>query len=141
MFPLAYVAGILDGEGSISIRNQAPHHNFQIRIVVVNTFLPLLKNLQEQFAGSIYQRKPIGLSKKECYEWVSTGNQAEGILKQLLPYLLIKRKQAELAIFAWANRQAAPRKKRREPVPKPILDFRAASYAQMKQLNGRYTGG
>lgn len=100
----AYVAGIIDGEGYIGIdksktmpqRRCSPR--YQPEVVVVNSYLPLLEWLQREFGGSIMARKKQKDHHKPTWCWKLVNRQAAEFCKDLLPYLLVKKQNAELLI-------------------------------------------
>lgn len=103
---LGYIAGILDGEGSIYISRRIPkdgHHRTVIHrafVIIVNTNLELLSWITAKVGqGSISQHNgaPTG-HKKPCYKYVICGPAAARLLSDLLPMLIVKRKRAEIAI-------------------------------------------
>lgn len=100
----AYIAGFLDGEGYIGISVhrrkdwKRPYYTTQINIY--NTDIFVLQSMVENAGvGTIY----LGHRKerphhKVIYVWRTTGIKAIELLKELLPYLRVKKEQAELAI-------------------------------------------
>ena len=96
---LAYLAGLLDGDGSITLKRVNKHKaSFKLLIFVANTNMPVLKWIQNKFGGKIYVydrqdgiRKPLG-------KWHTFTNNAYTVLKQIYPYLIIKKEHAKLAI-------------------------------------------
>lgn len=62
--------------------------------------------LHEQFGGSVSDYKRASRPKeKRLYQWVLQANQAASFLELILPHLLIKKKQAELAIDFQRNKR------------------------------------
>ena len=62
---LAYLAGIIDGEGTIviakgKIRKGRINHPYSLRLVVMNTDIRLIEWLKENFGGSIHTKRSIG---------------------------------------------------------------------------------
>lgn len=99
---LAYLAGIIDGEGSIGFEHLAPRAKrpksyYVCRLTVINTNKDIIDRLKQTFKGTSDIRKPIK-NRKVCYRWYVLGNDLEIAIKSLLPYLCIKRKQAELVL-------------------------------------------
>jgi len=95
---LAYMAGIVDGEGSINLikassRHRHPAGEIYAQLGVTNTNEWVIRWFQYTFGGSINK------DKKGCYRWNVTHRKAAKILRVLLPYLRIKKPQAELAIL------------------------------------------
>ena len=97
---LAYVAGIFDGEGSISISARESHgyRTIGVSICVVNTKEWLITFLKMQFGGYIYFRDTPESQHKNSWQWTKQGKKAVEFLELILPYLQLKRPQAELAI-------------------------------------------
>ena len=138
---LAYLAGIIDGEGCIGIECMAPHqkkdgtwirkHNYYTpRLTVINTSQEIMTLLSHFFIGGIFDKRKEIPGRKICYRWHIFGENLEYAIKCLLPYLIIKKEQAELAI------------KFRETVGKTgwyvseeTLAIRHNLYQQCKKLN------
>ena len=132
----AYLAGIMDGEGTFGIYRSKDGRNHHLRCYVVNTDPKLITWLYDTFGGLVYSRK----SKKNPhwklkYEWVLCKGETVDLVELLLPYLIIKRDQAELAIkFRTSfNNQY----NRNNPLPLSVLSFRDKCYYGMKSLNNQ----
>jgi hypothetical protein len=108
----AYTAGIIDGEGSISLvlittrrtKSGRPATAPKLVIQVGNTNIKLIQWLVKTWqmgsvAGPYYVKNP---NAKPHYCWRVRGPVAAKLLHQLLPYLVIKRQQAELGLRAAA---------------------------------------
>jgi len=97
---LAYIAGIIDGEGSISlhIRREHGYKTCGLTICVANTNEWLINLLKIQFTGHIYFRESFIPKHKDAWQWTITGKKAAEFIKLIIPYLQIKRHQAELAL-------------------------------------------
>ena len=97
----AYIAGIVDGEGCISLyKNRA---TYIPRLTIVNTNPLLSEYLQTKLGGNTYKSK-----KKEgwkvAYNWQVQNQLALDIVKTLLPYLILKRELALLFLSLQAIR-------------------------------------
>ena len=101
---LAYLAGVFDGEGCVGAypHRRAPASE-RVRYIVtvqVGQSLPGLSVIQQfhkKFGGKIDEIKhPQG--KATCYRWTARGQRAAVALRELLPFLQVKRTQAQLAI-------------------------------------------
>ena len=112
---LAYTAGIVDGEGTIKLRTNKSY--YEVEVFVTNTNEWLIQWLKMQFGGRIYlmkdsSRKP---NARDGFRWRLISRQASEFLKLILPYLQIKRPQAELAI-AYQKRRRKPWMRRQSKV-------------------------
>ena len=91
----AYVAGIIDGEGNISMKKDAGYYN--LSVAVTNTDKEVLEFIANKFGKNIFE---IGVRKgrKRCFRWIIGGEPAVKMLERLLPYFIIKKKQAMIGI-------------------------------------------
>lgn len=97
---IAYLAGIIDGEGCITIYNRILRGKRNIVPIVQVTncntnLLEWIKNKTE--VGKIYKvvRTKQPSNWKDLYYWdIRNGKNIEFLLKQLLPYLIIKKEHA-----------------------------------------------
>jgi LAGLIDADG-like domain len=89
----AYFAGFFDGEGCIS--GDKKH---SLRLALVNTDKRILEYFKSRYGGNIRQFvRHDGWSA--CWIWeLGDMRQIESILLQLLPYLIVKREQAKVAL-------------------------------------------
>jgi hypothetical protein len=96
----AYIAGIMDGEGSIFLFQARTRNNrIAIRMSVSNTDLDLLEWIREKTGiGSIVTKPSKNPKHKNANWWQANAEAAEHVLTQILPYLVIKREQAEIAL-------------------------------------------
>ena len=100
---LAYTAGILDGEGCVMLTKKsynAPRVGFYVLLVVtvVNTNEWLIQWLKMQFGGMATVETPLSNNSRDIWRWTVSSSKASDFLQMILPYLQIKRPQAELAI-------------------------------------------
>lgn len=97
---LAYIAGLFDGEGSITIQkrtNKNKNSYHWLRIQIANTNYDLIVWLQKMIGGHIVSHQ--GKSpRKLCYIWLLVSNPAKEFLKLIYPYLIIKKSKTEIAI-------------------------------------------
>ena len=99
----AYLAGIVDGEGCITLHRRSPQGKnnpvYALFVEISNTSPALKKWLDERFPDKTYYRfiTKAQPHHKQGYEWVLSGNrQVMVFLREIVPYLVIKREQAEL---------------------------------------------
>jgi hypothetical protein len=101
-----YLAAMLDAEGTICMYvtaadSKQPNH-CSLQVVIYNTSIVLMKWFVTNFGGKFYTRtKQTGLikSSKEQYAWHPSGSKnREKILLGVLPYLVVKKEQAKLAL-------------------------------------------
>jgi len=124
-----YVAGILDGEGSLSIHKTSNQGgSYRLQIVIYGTCVKLMKWLLGNFGGTFYSREnnPSGWGKtshRRIYKWNLSGRaNKERFLLGVLPYLIIKKEQAEVALefIRLGNSQVPEIRKRLEEKMKSL---------------------
>ena len=97
---LAYLAGIVDGEGCVRIHVQllrkarSPCHH--VELVIINTNDALIAWLLREIGGYVYTRRKEQPHHKTSMCWIVTSTNAENLLAALFPYLTVKKPQAAL---------------------------------------------
>lgn len=101
----AYLAGIIDGEGHIALHHHSKkgkpgNYYYVIHVAVVNTSTTLKKWFERHmsknatFFISHRENRP---QWRDCWHWTMNGaQQCMVFLREISPYLIIKKKQAEL---------------------------------------------
>ncbi len=136
---LSYMAGIIDGEGSINIeiQSQSIRHNrkcdyYSLRLLVINTNLPLLNWIVSHFGGTITARKPVP-NRRQCYKWNLCSHNAAEVLKQCQQYMIVKKAHTEVFIkFASTMSHANVR------LSDELLSYRRELYLALKHINKTY---
>jgi hypothetical protein len=101
----AYIAGLIDGEGNITITKNTPGRGrqckrvqMQLRVCIYNTNEMLIDWCMNTVGyGSKYVRKSKNLKHKDGITFLTTAQQAKRLLKDVYPYLTIKKPMADLA--------------------------------------------
>jgi len=141
-----YIAGFFDGEGWICITRHLPYKKYKqknlvyhLRIGIENTDLDVLKKIQKRYKGNIYTRKKRrALNRKITHLWYLNGNNASDFLLDIKEFLIIKKKQANLAIKYQRHIQKYMRKNpnfRDRGLSKETLKFRENIVQQIRKLN------
>jgi len=123
---LAYLAGLFDGEGYVTIvlSKSERVHQYWLQIGIVNTNRAVLEHMEAVFGvGRLHARKPTARSL-ECWKWQATNRDAAHVLDLLRPYLRIK---AEVAGIG-SEFQARIRERNNN-------DWRAEMKARISALN------
>lgn len=136
----AYIAGIIDGDGCISIarspQRHRPHTKFpyyQLRIVVAMTDKKTIDFLVGKTHGYylfIKRKKP----NKPVHLWQITTGVAENLLKQIKPYLITKAEHVKVAL---AFRKLKDARLRTCPLKQSNFNERTKLFQAMKHLNQR----
>lgn len=103
----AYIAGIIDGEGSVLLQRFHKNEFPSPCVSVASTTLELLNYLKEAVWGGVVKRKKnYNIEKhKDCYSYVIKYDMAINLLKEVYPYLIIevKKKRAEMILKYYKN--------------------------------------
>lgn len=103
---LAYLAGLVDGEGYIGIKKSpaykcqgriTPGYHARIQVRMVNE--AAIKHLAETLGGWYYKEKPNAHKGRLLYCYQASDAKAATVLKQLLPYLRVKKVSAETVLL------------------------------------------
>lgn len=97
-----YLAGLIDGDGSLGI-SAHPHEsnyiNYDTTVAVGLTHLPTIKWLKKTFGGQFYTTQDRRPNRKPSHHWyVSTSDHQLSILKMVTPSLKLKQRQGETII-------------------------------------------
>jgi hypothetical protein len=104
---LAYLAGVVDADGSISVRKStykmrvtgdAKQPVYFARVKVGQVEPQAVDLLKATFGGTVFQSAAHSRNGRPFHLWEIHSNKAAVALQAMLPYLRIKRAQAENAI-------------------------------------------
>jgi hypothetical protein len=101
---VSYAAGVFDGEGSVGINFRPLGPAYWLVVSVANTERRLVDWLKTTFGGCVRvssRKRP----NRPCFQWTLTTRQAGDFLALVLPFLLVKREQALLALEFQAFKQ------------------------------------
>lgn len=135
----AYVAGIVDGEGSIGIARSKTQEmiggiRYEMYVTVSNTNEWVIQWLKFNFGGSVSYVKSRAVNQKPFWCWRIQTRQAASFLRLVIPYLRIKQYHAQLAL----QFQDAKRKRQQWiPKTKEERELEETQYYRIKQLNKR----
>jgi len=139
---LAYAAGIIDGEGSITIsRIKRPEtrggyiYLMEVKVGMTDTIVPHW--LLDKFGGNL--RLYIKSQGKPQFVWTVSSKKAKSVLETLLPYLKLKNEQAQTAIGFQKLKKG--RGFWHEGNPKPFILIEAESILRNKMCELNYNKG
>jgi len=123
---LAYVAGLLDGEGCITGSSNGTQH--YITVFISNSNMPILDWLQHLFDGGA--RHWNGNKKgRRVEKWIIPGKQVTPFLKLMIPFLKIKRPQLYKAM---AIRSMIERKAKDERISRAICQLQSLNQVKIE---------
>jgi len=102
---IAYIAGLIDGEGYIGIKKdkgyqcqerKTPGYHARIQIRMVDE--PAIKFISESLGGWYYKEKPSCKNGRPLFCYQASDKRVEDILKTIIPYLRVKKESAQTVI-------------------------------------------
>jgi len=149
-----YFAGLFDGEGCVNICERSARYGgpgqvtptFRCELSLSNTHHGVMLHITQTIGGNLYKQKRAGEFKKNgeprrpLWRWGAGQAESQHILTHILPFLIIKRQQALLALAYWESIN----KLRRQPHPGKIgklrlspeeIESRRQFVQQMQTLN------
>lgn len=98
----ARLAAFIDGEGGIYLKPassfKGKYKTLYLSVCVINTDPRLVQWCVRNFGGKIQRRYKKATMSRDCFEWEVFCKDAELILRACLPYFIIKKGLAELAL-------------------------------------------
>ncbi|WP_195988631.1 LAGLIDADG family homing endonuclease [Clostridium sp. D53t1_180928_C8] len=122
----AYIAGIIDGEGSIMLQKFHAKEHPSPCVSIASTTLELLKWIKIIVGkGVIVHKKNYNPERhQDCYSYQLKYNDAINLIKDIYPYLIIKTKRKRAELILTRYKEVTPRNGRySEEMLKDKLDF------------------
>ncbi len=142
-----YLAGFIDGEGSLMIskaKNRA-HWNpqYRPRISISNTDRIVLEDMRRAYGGILVCERRAQRGWNDLYQLVWVSGIIERVLPSIVPHLIIKREQAA-ALSDLIHHMHRTHQGRRghnrghfAPLPARVVAYRERLYRHVKCLNAR----
>lgn len=132
-----YIAGFFDGEGTVDIRwrmakagNGKKYERFEVRVMLCQMVIKPLEMCRGRWGGSIQMQK--------VPRWIVTGQQAAKFLRDILPFLIVKKDEAEIAVeFAATMRDGVVNtagSKGVDPISAEIREKRRALHEKIRRV-------
>ncbi len=129
----AYLAGLLDGEGSFSIIKTGGR--YQLHIKIATTTPGMLRWVVKHFGGTIYTKKASILDWRTRYDWQCPSGKATGLLLlSVLPYLTVKKLQAKTAL-EYVRLNGVPCPSVREELHQRMMKLNNSRFAKRPETN------
>lgn len=143
---IAYAAGIVDGEGYIGIKVYKPsksngtiNYTYLPRIVIKMNSGEIMDFFYGMFGGTVNLVPQKDSGYFPGFVWELVGTRATKVLKQILPFLRTKKKQAEAAIRLQSRIDVGIKKrmgsKHGNPLSTNEISIRKKIHEEVKHLN------
>lgn len=130
-----YLAGLIDGEGCVTLKWMPSSRAFAVWLDVSNTQREVLDLAAAQCGGGVYKKGKVIGNRKPCYRWVITGKHAVAVLKAVHRYSIIKKPQIEAILEYWKS--FIPQKWGQMKLSTEEFDKRMKHVHTLRQLNQR----
>ena len=133
---LAYITGIIDGEGYIGIKRdhvkgRGINPVFYERISIASNSKDILEFISNFLGvGKMYIHKHSKLSKKAYWSWETSNLKAVYVIKMIYPFLRIKKPEADLVLKLSKNKV-----KKYGTLPKEVIEYREKLYQGIKDIH------
>ena len=129
----AYLAGIIDGEGTVTLMRHHQNETPAPYVAISNNDLKLLHWVKKKIgAGTITTKPRREQHHKDSYTWCLRFDKAIAFLNSIKGYLIIKRRQADLIVKEYKS--VTSRSGRYTP---ELLRRKIKLVAKVKELNQR----
>ena len=133
---IAYLAGLFDGEGSISASpSPKSPNNYRIDITLAMCDIEGVELFAAVFGGKIRKQKRLTNAGRQVYVCSFFCKQAAEVLQLMMPYLRIKRGRAENAVTLATMMDRANAARVREGGQIVDLEARHALGAEIRAAN------
>jgi hypothetical protein len=126
------LAGILDGEGCISLHGRNAERGYLTPAIQVTNTDERLIDWLRQFGGRVYARHDARVTRKPSWTWCCFGAVARELLVEVEPYLKLKGEQARLVLSLNMRRRGST-----SPLTDAERRQRGEVLASMRDLNRR----
>jgi hypothetical protein len=136
-----YLAGLYDGEGSLTIHKRKLSKNttygyvFQPKIRIGMTGAEeLIKNIQARFGGTFHLRSYGNKYKDLLNLNIASEKNILKFIKEVSPYLIIKKGQAEI-IEEFYSKATKQKDWKSQKMPQAEMERRFGLYLEIQKLN------
>lgn len=144
MLSAEYLAGLLDGEGSLSLARRYHRDRsieYCVRVAVYNCDRPALQAVQKSWGGHLASVGPRHPEWRAAHSLIWTNSAAAGVLRALAPHLRVKARHAAALLRFQAHVNECARSRdpagRLLPIPRREQRIRARFHVQLRSMNRR----
>lgn len=142
MISVEYLAGFIDGEGSLSLsripRDQS-YHEYCVRVTISNTNRAILEGIQTDWGGTIHSMGPRRPRWKPGFVLVWTNAAAARLLRRARCHLRVKSQHADALLEFTEHLQKCERRRdelgRLLPLSEGETQVREAFFKRLRRLN------
>lgn len=136
----SYIAGLFDGEGYVGVTSWQKGRSYMLRCTISNNDLPLLEMVQKECGGKINAKSNTDLKQSNQFHLVWHSENTKIFLRSILPYLISKKEQVELALTFPINPHGKPRSEEMIQKHKMIYDKLKSLKFKKYSIPDKYIG-
>lgn len=106
---LAYTAGLIDGEGSVSLTQNHRYERRSPNVSLTSTSRELIDFLVETYGGCARVQKVYQDHHRQAWVWSVRQNQALAFLDRVLPYMKEEKKRSRANYIVSGYKAVTPR--------------------------------
>jgi hypothetical protein len=125
----AYMAGLIDGEGCLGVQKTSP----ELSIGMTDEIL--VREIHTRYGGAFYTSTPKKETHLPVHHWKLTGYACGNLLRNVVPYMRIKKELAELVI-AYYNTEFSYHDPRKGIAREAIRDHIRRGRSVGREYNG-----
>lgn len=135
---LAYLAGLMDGEGSVGLYVRTPknsdRHSVVLRVSIGNTSKPMIDWLiNTTKVGSVRAKSWDKLTRRQAWVWSVCSKQAVELLRSIRPWMITKAPQVDIVLKV-AEMEVAENIRQGSKPSEELQSFRIEAAKQVKAL-------
>jgi hypothetical protein len=135
----AYMAGTIDSDGCIGSQKNTNCATYRPYLVVIQKDMRLIEWLFNKFEGSVNIVGRKHPDRTDWYvRWMVVNSRVAAILKECIPYLIVKKEQALLAV-EMVDKTFSGRLQGRKGLPSELIARQKGLYESIKLLNSPAT--
>lgn len=135
----AYLAGVIDSDGCIGTQKNTIGRTYRPYLVVIQRDMVLIEWLFSKFEGRVNMVSRKRTDRTDYYlRWETHNTKTTNILKGCLPYLIVKKEQAKLAIEMVQTRKCVGNVRGR-PCTDETIQRQQEIYSRIRSLNSPET--
>lgn len=132
---LAYAAGLIDGEGCISINQPYNRGFFQLNVEITMSDEKPIQFLADTFGGICTPKKTKTVTGRTMYRWGIQSEKAQSFLELIRPYIVGKIYQVKTALeFPVGSKDGKQLYGKGREIPQDIAELRYDLWEHMKDL-------
>jgi len=137
---LAYAAGLVDGEGCISINQPRNRGFFSLHVEVTMGDREPIEFLAGNFGGNFKIKGTKTITGRPMFRWSVQSEKAQEFLRQVYPYIIGKRYQVKTALeFPVGSKDGLQLYGHGKKIPQEIINLRYDCWELMKELKAAPT--